>query len=139
MKVFLGGTVNSNWREKAIEFLQIDYYNPIVLNWTPRCKLKEDEEKASSDFLLYVITPNMEGAYSIAEVIDDSNKRPEKVIFCMLLDDKDEYGNKTSFSDNQHKSMLLIYKMIEKNGAKAFISLEGAINYINKRGRLNGN
>lgn len=31
MKVFLGGTYNgSNWREKLIPNLKIDYFNPIV-------------------------------------------------------------------------------------------------------------
>ena len=34
MKVFLGGTCNgSDWREKVIEKLDIDYFNPITAHW----------------------------------------------------------------------------------------------------------
>jgi len=34
MKVYLGGTCNSTWRKSIIHRLKIDYYNPIVTNWT---------------------------------------------------------------------------------------------------------
>lgn len=34
-KVFLGGTVNgSDWRDKLIKILDIDYFNPVVDDWT---------------------------------------------------------------------------------------------------------
>ena len=34
-KVFLGGTCNnSTWREELIPQLKIDYYNPVVKDWT---------------------------------------------------------------------------------------------------------
>ena len=39
---------------------------------------EEIKQRAECDFCLYVITPKMTGVYSIAEVVDDSNKRPEQ-------------------------------------------------------------
>jgi len=83
-KVFLGGTCNnSNWREELIPMLEIDYFNPIVEDWTPEDQKKEEHEKKICDYNLYVITPKMKGVFSIAEVVDDSNKKPEKTLFCI--------------------------------------------------------
>ena len=79
--IFLGGTCNnSTWREKLIPLLDIDYFNPVVDDWTPDCMAEEIKQREKCDFVLYVITPEMTGVYSIAEVTDDSNKRPEKTI-----------------------------------------------------------
>ena len=34
-KVFLGGTCNDSlWREELIKKLEIDYFNPVVDDWT---------------------------------------------------------------------------------------------------------
>ena len=84
-KVFLGGTCNeSTWRDKLIKMLEIDYFNPVVDDWTEECYQEELRQREICDYCLYVITPRMTGVYSIAEVVDDSNKRPEKTIFCLL-------------------------------------------------------
>lgn len=45
----------------------------------------------------------MEGVYSIAEVVDDSNKRPEKTIFAYLLKDESK-----EFSKYQIKSLDMV-------------------------------
>lgn len=113
MKVFLGGTCNdSTWREELIPKLKIDYFNPVVEDWTPECVKKEYEEKASSDILLYVITPQMTGTFSIAELIDDSNKRPEKTVICFMK----EHNGKT-FTEGQWKSLANVSAMAIANGA----------------------
>ena len=45
-KVFLGGTCNgSRWREKIIPMLKIDYFNPVVPDWTPECQEEEKRQK----------------------------------------------------------------------------------------------
>lgn len=79
MKIFLGGTCGkSNWREYLIPYLEmcgIKYFNPVVENWTPECKEIEDIEKDyKCDIHLYVITDDMEGFYSIAEVVDSCHR-----------------------------------------------------------------
>lgn len=127
-KVFLGGTCNdSNWREKLIPLLNIDYFNPVVENWTPECREEEIKQRNDCDYCLYVITPKMEGVYSIAEVIDDSNKRPDKTIFCFL--EKDE---ESEFSPAQITSLTAVKKMVEKNGGNWFSNLESIADYLNR-------
>ena len=113
MKVFLGGTCNdSTWRDELIPKLSIDYFNPVVDDWTPECVEREWKEKASSDILLYVITPQMTGAFSIAELIDDSNKHPDKTVICFMKE-----HNGKSFTEGQWKSLANVSAMAIKNGA----------------------
>lgn len=116
MKVFLGGTCNkSNWREELIPLLKIDYFNPVVKDWTPECQKEEIHQRNTCDIVLYCITPKMLGVYSIAEVVDDSNKRPEKTVFVLLKKDEDQ-----EFSKAQYKSLESVQKMLERNGGKTF-------------------
>ena len=111
--VFLGGTCNnSTWRDELIPMLNIDYFNPVVDNWTPECQEEEIKQRKICDYVLYVITPKMVGTYSIAEVVDDSNKRPKKTFFCYLKDDGDK-----KFGEKEIKSLEQVAKMIKSNGA----------------------
>lgn len=126
-KVFLGGTTNdSNWRDKLIKKLKIDYFNPVVEDWDEKAQKEEIKQRKESDFVLYVITPKMEGCYSIFEVADDSNKRPKKTIFCYLLDDDNK-----SFTKHQIKSLDMVGNGIKENGGKWFKSLDEVIDYLN--------
>ena len=129
MKVFLGGTCNeSTWRNRIISMLQIEYFNPVVDDWTPDCMAEEIKQRNNCDFVLYTITPKMTGVYSIAEVVDDSNKRPNKTIFIRLRDD----GN-LRFDEGQWKSLGAVAKMVTDNGGKVFDNLKSAANYINQQ------
>jgi hypothetical protein len=128
--VFLGGTNNSTWRDQIIPKLEIDYFNPIVKDWTPDCKQKEIEVRSYADYLLYVITPAMTGVYSIAELVDDSNKRPNKTIFC-YLDTDNINGNVLKFTEHQISSLNSVGQMIQSNGAKWLKNLDEVVNYLN--------
>lgn len=139
MKVFLGGTCNnSKWRDKLIPMLNIDYFNPVVDDWTEECYQEELRQREICDYCLYVITPLMTGVYSIAEVVDDSNKRPHKTIFCVLNKDylplNVETDNPIPFDKGQMKSLERTGLMIERNGGKYFKSLEEVASYLNKVG-----
>lgn len=126
-KVFLGGTCNnSKWRDKLIEKLEIEYFNPVVDNWTPECQEEELKQRKECDYCLYVITPKMTGVYSIAEVVDDSNKRPDKTIFCYL-----ESDGISNFTLHQTKSLDMIGRMVSENGANFFTSLDDVANFLN--------
>ncbi len=128
-KVFLGGTCNeSKWREKLIGLLTIEYFNPVVDDWTPDCMKEEVIQREKCDYCLYVITPKMTGVYSIAEVVDDSNKRPSKTIFCFL--DKDE---EVVFTDGQRRSLGAVAKMVELNGGKFCHDLMDIALYLNRK------
>lgn len=140
-KVFLGGTCNeSNWRNELIKMLDIDYFNPVVDDWTEECYQEELRQREICDYCLYVITPRMTGVYSIAEVVDDSNKRPEKTIFCLLTIDKNPALNYTTdintpehifFSNAQLKSLDKVGLMVEKNGGKYFDTLKDVAEFLN--------
>jgi len=77
MRIFLGGTcADTTWREefiKEIEGSKIEYFNPVVKDWTPECQaIEEDEKNNKCDTHLYVITKEMMGTYSIAEIINSA-------------------------------------------------------------------
>jgi hypothetical protein len=157
VKVFLGGTCNESvWREKLIPMLDIDYFNPVVDDWNEECQLREIEERENCDFCLYVITPLMKGFYSIAEVVDDSNKRPEKTILCILdIDynerDKEialmhsgEWNEKYSLNqllamhchgytwgDEPRYSLKAVENLVKSNGAKVFHELSHVALFLN--------
>lgn len=74
IRVFLGGTcAGTKWRDNIIPELRkkdIEYFNPVVPDWTPDCQIKEELEKEICNIHLYLVTPQMRGVYSIAEIID---------------------------------------------------------------------
>ena len=131
-KVFLGGTCNeSTWREELIKKLEIDYFNPVVDDWTEECYQEELRQREICDYCLYVITPRMRGVYSIAEVVDDSNKRPEKTIFCLLTADVNDTGKVIMFDPGQLRSLDRVGRMVEKNGGKYFRELRDVAEFLN--------
>jgi len=110
MKVFLGGTCNdSDWRDELIKRFDknVEYFNPVVEDWTEECYQEELKQRSECDICLYVITSDMTGVYSIAEVIDDSNKRPIKTVFAFL---------KEGFDKHQIKSLDKVGQMVLANG-----------------------
>ena len=126
-KVFLGGPCNeSEWRSRLIKLLSINYFNPVVDDWTLDAANEEIQQREICDYCLYVITPKMTGLYSIAEVVDDSNKRPDKTILCVLEEDG-EY----EFNQSALRSLNAIKRMVKANGAKVFNNLEEIAEYLN--------
>lgn len=136
-RVFLGGTCNeSTWRKKLIPMLTIDFFDPVVDDWNEECKQRELYERNTCDYCLYTITPRMVGTYSIAEAVDDSNKRPEKTVFCVLQEDDTEdnlifSAIYKSFTKAQANSLNEVGKLIERNGGKYFTSLGEVAEYLN--------
>jgi len=127
VKVFLGGTRNeSTWRDKLIPMLQIEYYNPVVADWTPACQAEEIRQREICDFCLYTVTPLMTGVYAIAEVVDDSNKRPKATVFCVLAED-----GGLRFTPGQLRSFDAVARLVEANGGQALSTLEECAKYLN--------
>ena len=126
MKVFLGGTCSGyRWRDDLIPRLNCDYYNPIVRNWSESDRLREVHERETADYVLYVITSGMKGVYSIAEIIDDSNKRPSKTIVCVLYDGIDK---------KMGHSLKAVVNLAKSNGAHICNSLAEVADFLNERG-----
>jgi hypothetical protein len=126
-KVFLGGTCNGSlWRDNVIKKLKIHYFNPVGEEWTPEMMEEELKQREECDFCLYVLTPKMEGFYSVAEVVDDSNKRPGKTIFSYTNEDEGK-----TFSEVQLKSLEQVAKMVKENGGKSFATLKEVVDFLN--------
>jgi len=128
-RVFLGGTcANSKWRDKLIPKLNIDYFNPVVSNWTPECQVEEIKQRKICDFVLYTLT-RVFSTYSIAEVVDDSNKRPDKTIVC-IINEKLPNGE-WAMSHQDLKHLDAVGCLVKRNGGLYFKSLEEVSNYLN--------
>lgn len=126
MKVFLGGTCSGfKWRDKLIPMLKCDYYNPIVKNWQESDRLREVKEREESDYVLYVITSGIKGVYSIAEVVDDSNKRPEKTIFCVI--------NNGDWSKEMLHSLEAVKNLVKSNNVEVFDNLKDIADFLNSK------
>lgn len=127
---FLGGTCgDSKWREEGLIPLLndgVEVFNPVVPDWNEEAYQKELKAREECKYCLYVLTPATPSSYSIAEVVDDSNKRPEKTIFVFLTEDCGK-----SLEAYQVKAMGKIAKMVEANGAKSFTSLEEVADFLN--------
>ena len=123
MRVFLGGTCSGyKWRDDLVKMIDCDYYNPIVENWSEEDRLREVKERESDDYILYVITSGIKGVYSIAEVVDDSNKRPGKTIFCVLED---------GFEKQMLHSLKAVKRLVKQNGVVVCDDLETVAKYLN--------
>lgn len=124
---FLGGTCStSTWREELLQKLHsnVETFNPVVPNWTPECQAVEDQARAESRFVLFVLTKEMVGVFSVAEVVDCSNKYPERTIFCFKQDD---------FDGHMLKSLKATAKMVAGNGAKVCENLDEVAEYLNSQ------
>jgi hypothetical protein len=76
-KIFLGGTTNGwDWRADIIPILEregLSFFNPLVDDWTEEDRLIEIKERDEvCDIHLYVITSDMIGCYSIAEIMESA-------------------------------------------------------------------
>lgn len=116
-KVFLGGTcANTTWREELIDNLKVDYFNPVVNDWTPECIVEENKQKEiHCNIHLYVITSKMKGVYSIAEVID-SVESYDKITILHVIPD--------GFDDDQLKSLNAVVEMVRMKGGIAYVDSE---------------
>lgn len=113
--IFLGGTCNgSDWREEFISIFnktdcKTQLFNPVVKDWTPECKDKEDEIKHNARMNLFVITPEMTGIYSIAEAVECSHYNGSKVFFAII-------NRNGTFTDGNIKSFDAIGDIIKDHG-----------------------
>ena len=127
MKVFLGGTcAESKWRDKIIPQLKCEYFNPVVDDWTPECQKIEEREKRICEYQLYVITPKMQGVFSIAEAVNDSMQLHNRCIFCVTKEDDDREWTK-----GELKSLNATSELIKNNGGIILSSLDEVVEYIN--------
>ena len=112
-KIFLGGTCNgSTWREKLKPMLTIDWFDPVVEDWTPECQAEEYRQKEEEcNIHLYVITSGMTGVFSIAEAVDSAWRPGVRAIFFVDPD---------GFSRAQMKSFEAVGSLIASKGGSSY-------------------
>jgi len=119
-KVFLGGTcpqdkIDFDYRKLLIPYLEnknIDYFNPVVEDWTPEDRENEERQKDICNIHLYFISPNMRGVYSIAEMFGSLIKyKNKKVVFAVT-----STIGKYTFSEGQGKSLKATAKLFKECG-----------------------
>ncbi len=133
--VFLGGTCNnSTWRDNLINHLTDDvkYFNPVVSDWNQAAKERELLMREEASFVLYVLTPAMTGVYSLAELMDDSNKRPGKTLFSVIDVDILPDGTTLKWSEGQKRSLAAVTEMAVNNGARHFSGLMDVADFLNE-------
>jgi len=129
MKVFLGGTCNnSTWRDSLIAMLNddVEYFNPVVEECTPESRVEEIRQRNECEISLYVITSEMKGVYSIAELIEDCHNKRGKTFFCFL-----EEG----FNAGQIRSLCAVGNMVERHSSWWFDTLEEVASHVNIVGK----
>ena len=131
-RVYLGGTCNgSTWREALIALLntkRVDFFNPVVLEWTKAAQQREIRERKKCDYCLYVLTPLMVGFYGAVEAALDSVAQPQKVLFCVLDEDGGQVWN-----EHNHKSLQSMKQMIRDRGCRIFDDLKQVADFLNAR------
>ena len=112
-RVFLGGTCNeSTWREELIKLLEVSYFNPVVDDWTSACVENENKEKYEKcDVLLFVITKEMTGVYSIAEMVESCFLDNKITVYNIIPD---------GFDERQLRSLKAVEGIMVRNGALGF-------------------
>lgn len=114
-KVFLGGTCNkTTWRDELIPLLNIDYFNPVVEDWTEDCQKEEENQKENKcNIHFYMLTNKMTGVFSVAEVVDSVHDKTKKTVLQI---------DPTGFDKFQIKSLTALVDLINKRGGTAYIS-----------------
>lgn len=130
IKVFLGGTCNgSKWRDEAQNLLRkkgIDFFNPVVDNWDKSQQFEEEYQKNKvCNYNVYCITPKMLGVFSIAEVVDDSNKRPVSTILVILKKDDNK-----EFNESRYRSLQAVMTLVKNNGVAVYTSLDDMVRRV---------
>jgi len=127
--VFLGGTCNeSRWREELKPRLQVGYFDPVVDDWNEEAQQLERAAKRRARWLLFVITPQMRGVFSIAEAVEAAIRRPHDTIFCVL----EEYDGER-FDEAELRSLMAVSDLIWANGATVFFDLDTVVDELNQR------
>lgn len=118
-RFFLGGTcAETKWREELIPELTkrgYTYFNPVVPDWTPECKEIEDIEKSEKcNTHLYILTPEMKGVYSVAEVINSAWEcisGGSGFVYFGILGTQEDWGKA------QYKSLQAVLDMVNNIGS----------------------
>ncbi len=124
--VFLGGTSTGyDWRKDLIGLLNVNFFNPLVDDWTEEDAKKENIAKGEATMQAYCITPHAIGSYSVAELTASAILNGERTVV-LFMDTED-----AQFDEHQKKSNTQIKALVEKHSGKVVDDLEEMAKYIN--------
>lgn len=126
-KVFLGGTVKSEWRHFLLKYLKCEYINPVQPDWTVE---KDLVLKDLCNIHLYVVTANQQSVYVYAEAVESACNPLVTTIFAFGHD------LHTQLTNDQWESLTHVGKCVERCGGTFFNTLNMAdlASYINNLG-----
>lgn len=143
MKLYLGGVDNkSSWKVNLLAklFKEVsptdnlyDVFNTegAVYNDTEEKFREQSKHKDYADYCIYAITPRWTSVSLLAEVIDESNKRPDKTILCVLQEDISGVPiSKRRFEPIQMPELLEASEYVQGNGGKVFRSIDDIVSYL---------
>lgn len=120
VKVFLGGTCNESiWRNELMPLLEdegIEYFNPVVEDWTPECQEEEERQKEICGIHLFLITKKMKGVFSIAEAVASCQNKNKATLFGFADFDGE-------FDTAEKKSLDATGRLIAKLGGNYLVGL----------------
>lgn len=113
-KIFLGGTcAETTWRDELINVIQVPFFNPVVDDWTPECQEVEIQEKEfKCNIHFYCITKEMQGVFSIAEVVDSVHHNNKRTILHVIPE---------GFKKHQLKSLQAVVDLVNSRGGIAYV------------------
>lgn len=129
-RVFLGGTIGEkSWRNPLIDFLKkqnIPYFDPVLpetQDWNEKARENEEKQKQDCGIHFYLITPEMRGVYSIAEITQSSNTEDVITIACFV-----KKFNGLEFEETIYKNFHSVAELLIKNkDTYVFFELSDAI------------
>lgn len=112
-KIFLGGTCfGEDWRKKLLPMIQVASFNPLVDDWTPECKVIEDDQKERVCNVHFYLINTPKSIYSLAEVVQSSTLTNKSTVL---------HVDPSGFSKQELKHMCAIVDLVRANGAIAYI------------------
>ena len=114
-KIFLGGTCNnSTWRSEIEKLVQTPTFNPVVDDWNEKCQeIEMDEKENKCNIHLFVITSEMTGVFSIAEVMDSVHNKNKLTLLHVMPD---------GFNKVKLKSLEAVVNLVKLRGGKAYLN-----------------
>lgn len=112
--------MESTWRNELIPLLEkegIEYFNPVVEDWTPECQEEEYRQKEICDVHLYLITKKMKGVFSVAEAVASCQFKDKQVVFGFTDFDGE-------FDTAERKSLDAVGHLIARIGGGYMCDLE---------------
>lgn len=125
LRVYLGGTLESNWRESLIPLINTMYYDP-----TKQSSLAMEESRyiEECDIYVFTITPRHKQVFSLGGHLLDKIKQKgaDGVILHVVLDD-----DGVTFTPAQMKVVWNNYKYFERKKLLCFDDIDSLAKYLN--------